>query len=283
MTIRYEPQTPVTVTLARRWLGQNAENNRKPRPSKIAQYARDMHNGRWQDTGDAIRFDVKDRMIDGQNRAHAVIDALEMPCTPDCTHPAGEPPAVIYLNVMYGVEPDAIFVMDTGAARTLGNALQFNGVRHANNVGTVIRWAMMWDKGQLTATGPSPTHAEMMMRYRQDPDRFDTAAVRGRDVQMAGLGPGGPFSVAFYLFHRIDAEQTHAFFDRLVSGTELFKNHPVLTLRNRLTRDKLKLSRQHVLALSIRGWNAYREDRTLATIYATTAAKLTNENFPRPR
>jgi|KBSSwiStaDraftv2_1062776.scaffolds.fasta_scaffold612792_2 hypothetical protein len=285
MTIRYEPQTPVTITMARKWLSRNAENNRRPRFAKIAQYTRDMHNGRWRDTGDAIRFDTQGRMIDGQNRCHAVIEALEYACTPDCTHPADKPPTVIHLNVAYDVEPDAILVMDTGAARTFSNALSFDGVRNPNNVGAVIRWVMMWDKGRFTGTGGrgAPTHAEMMARYAQDRDRFDTAAACGRDVQLIGLGAAGPFSVAFYLFHRIDGEQTHAFFDRLVSGTEMTKNHPILTLRNRLIRDRLKLTRPHILALTIRGWNAYREDRLLPNIVAVGAAKLTNQNMPRPR
>jgi len=35
--------------------------------------------------------------------------------------------------------------------------------------------------------------------------------------------------------------------------------------------------------MTIRAWNAYREGRTLNTIYATAAPKLTNENFPVPR
>jgi hypothetical protein len=282
MTIRHEPQTLVTPTLARKWLGQNAENNRKPRPSRITQYARDMHNGRWQDTGESIKFDTTGRLVDGQNRLHAVIEASEMKCSTACAHGPDGPP-VMFLNVTYEVEPEAIFVMDTGAARTFGNALQFTGVHHTNNVAAVVRWAMLWDRGQLTATGEGPTHAEMMEHYHADPDRFDTAAARGRDMLRAGLGAPGPFSVAFYLFHRIDAGQAHTFFDRLITGENVSKGHPALTLRNRLIRDKGRLSRQMILALCIRGWNAFREDRLLPNIVAVNASKLTNQNFPRPR
>lgn len=282
MTIRYEPHTLVTPAVARKWLAQNAENNRKPRGIRITQYARDMHNGKWQDTGESIKFDTTGRLVDGQNRLHAVIEASEMKCSDRCIH-GPDAPALVYLNVIYDVEPEAIFVMDTGAARTFGNALQFTGVHHTNNVAAVVRWSMLWDRGQLTAAGDGPTHAEMMARYHADADRFGTAAARGRDMLRAGLGAPGPFSVAFYLFHRIDADQAHTFFDRLITGENVAKGHPALTLRNRLIRDKGRLSRQMILALCIRGWNAFREDRLLPSIVAVNAAKLTNQNFPRPR
>jgi hypothetical protein len=283
MTIRYEPNTLVTPTLARKWLGQNAENNRKPKTARIPQYARDMHNGNWRATGETIKFDPSGVLLDGQNRLYAAIEASEMKCTGACMHgPDGPPP--VRLDVMYDVPPEAMEVMDTGSSRTFGDVLRITHARNNNQVAAVVRWTILWDLGRHTGGGnPSPTHAEMMVRYRADSDRYDTAGARGRDVMLQGLAPSAAVSTAFYLFHRIHADQAHAFYDKFVSGAEMSDLHPVLTLRKRLIRDKGRLTRQEILAMTIRAWNAFREERTLASIYATTAPKLTNENFPVPR
>ena len=61
----------VTPDMAKRWLSKNT-GNRPVKKAKVAQYARDMTEGRWEITGEAVKFAQSGRLIDGQNRLHAV-------------------------------------------------------------------------------------------------------------------------------------------------------------------------------------------------------------------
>lgn len=54
----------ITPSVAQAWLSMNA-NNRKRQPRFVRQYARDMKDGGWRLTGDSIKFDVNNRLIDG--------------------------------------------------------------------------------------------------------------------------------------------------------------------------------------------------------------------------
>jgi hypothetical protein len=64
----------VTPELAKQWLEANTHNRPLSEELVIA-YMVDMLDGRWQYNGDAIRFDHTGRLIDGQHRLHACIEA----------------------------------------------------------------------------------------------------------------------------------------------------------------------------------------------------------------
>ncbi|MEV1295166.1 hypothetical protein [Pseudonocardia sp. NPDC049635] len=123
----------VDPELAKEWLGQNIRN-RPVKWRKVDQYARDIAAGRWQLTGDAIRFDTTGKLIDGQNRLHAVIQAD----TP------------IRTFVMWNLDPDAQDAMDSGAARTAGDVLTMTGVPNGQAVAAAARIAMALEVGNKT-------------------------------------------------------------------------------------------------------------------------------------
>jgi len=58
----------VTPDQASAWLATNATNNRKISTTIVNQYARDMIAGRWEITGEAIKFDTTGRLIDAALR-----------------------------------------------------------------------------------------------------------------------------------------------------------------------------------------------------------------------
>lgn len=64
----------VTPTLATAWLDMN-ENNRPINWTYVAQLARDMKAGRFACTHQGIAFDTEGRLIDGQHRLWAILDA----------------------------------------------------------------------------------------------------------------------------------------------------------------------------------------------------------------
>jgi hypothetical protein len=267
---RYET-VRVTPQQAKQWLGKNADNNRLPKESKIPMYARDMQAGDWQqDTGETIKFDVEGQLIDGQNRLRAVIMA-------------GVP---ITFDVAYDVPNKAMQVVDTGAGRNAADVLRIAGVTERMRGSGVVRWVLMWDAKQFMGKGGTfnPTTTEVIHRYMGDPDGFDSAIGRASDCQRHGLGMGAPAGVAHYLFAQIDSEQTHQFFDQYVSGANLPNRSAVLALRNRIARSKLdRTTRSEQLALFVRAWNAFRDEKPIDRLQLVKSGDLTNLNFPQPK
>lgn len=270
MTIRYE-RVQVTPQMARKWLGQNAENNRRPKTGKIPQYARDMQSGSWHLTGETIKFDPKGVLIDGQNRLHAV-DLADV---------------TVEFDVAYDVPRDAMKVIDTGSSRTFSDVLHISGSPNRMNVASVVRWAILWDAGVRTGRGGgiNPTHSEMMTRYESDHGAFDAAGARGHDCSRLGLGTSSAMGTGFYLLSRVDKVAAHDFFDQYVSGANLAENAPALKLRNRMLRLKVdRITRPEQLCLLIRAWNLARKDTPVkGNLLITRDGKLTNAGFPVPR
>lgn len=268
--MRFERKT-VTPRMAKAWLKKNIETNRNPKKGKIPMYARDMATGKWQeDTGETIKFDETGRLIDGQNRLHAVVLA-DVPVT---------------FDVAFDVPIAAMPVLDTGSSRTSADSLKIMGAgsRDSPAASSITRWAIMWDNEDFMGVGTyKPTPAEIGERYLTEEGAFDAAVGRSKDCQRRGLGNGSAAGLACYLFSAIDIEQTHSFFDQYISGADLPHRSAVLALRNRIARARVdRTSRPEQLALFVRAWNNFREDAPMDRIILKRG-DLTNLNFPMPR
>jgi hypothetical protein len=259
----------VTPEQANEWLRSNAEDNRHQRIKKIESFARDMKAGKWQITGDTIKITPEGILIDGQHRLKAVVLA-------------GVP---VYMVVAFDVPHSAMAVVDTGTARTFADNLRGIEIPHRNETAAIVRRIAVWDQGnRMGKGGQNPTHAELLDRFNAEPEPYVTAAARGVDTSRAKVAAAASAGTAFYLFARIDPEWSHRYFDGLISGANLGRNHPILTVRNRLMRTGRdeKLIPVEQLAVLIRAWNAFRGDRTLEKIQVTRKGDLTNRNFPLP-
>ncbi len=61
--------------MAAEYLLKNLDRNRRPKKSAIATYVEDIRCRRWRLTHECVAFDERDRLIDGQNRLAAIIEA----------------------------------------------------------------------------------------------------------------------------------------------------------------------------------------------------------------
>jgi hypothetical protein len=268
-------QVEMNLALAKKLLGQNAENNRNIRPGKVDQYVRDMLAGHWPITGETIKVNTEGVLMDGQHRLTAVIEAARI-----------SPGIEVPMLIAYNVDPSVMPVLDTGVPRGLHDLVGIaHSAKQSHLVAAVVRRILQWEQGNyLGASGRAggvPTHTECLIRLEKDVEGFVAAAARGRDIQQSRLAPGAPSGTAFYLFRQIDAEKAHTFFDHLISGENL--SGSILTLRNRLIRaDRLRA--HEYVALYVRTWNAWREGRVLGQVPVNgNSGKLTNQNFPLPK
>ena len=104
----------ITPDMAREWLELNMKNNRPVLKATVHSYARQMRNGTWSLTHQGIAFDEDGKLVDGQHRLSAIIEA-NIP---------------VQMNVTRGVErkPGEIFTIDMGRKRTYQNAVSMGGI-----------------------------------------------------------------------------------------------------------------------------------------------------------
>lgn len=287
----------VTDSIAKFWLEHNAHNNRGPKPRKIKQYAHDMLTGNWlPETGDNIKItsdpwvDPEDgehrtdeRMIDGGQRMRAVRLAAET-----------KPDVEVEMTFAFGVPYEAIYVTDTGSARTFADGLGFKERPNRNSLGAIVRRVWMWDQGNFVGMGGSntpfidPTMKDLHDLEEQDIPGFNAATSRGLDVRGRRIGNPTAAGTAFYVLNRIDPNDANAFFDQLISGANVPGESPILALRDRLiaahqTNNRARtLTTVQQLYLILRAWNAFRKDETMTRSALILPPKLVNARFIKP-
>lgn len=262
----------ITPQMAADLLKHNAAGQRPVRASRVEQYARDMHNGKWMLTGETIKLDPEGALLDGQHRLAAIVES-------GCTIP---------LLIAYGVPHEAMAVMDSGVARTFADALHMGGAQNRILLAAIVRRVLAWERGARIPNGKIVlSHSELGDRFRLDPYGFDAATRRANDVRNAGVGHGMPAGTAYYLFAQIDEAQAKSFADQFVGGAGLPARSPILALRARMLRRSIdRLSSHEQLALIIRAWNLFRADTPvdkLALPKSVNGMKLTEANFPVPK
>ncbi|MDH2424814.1 hypothetical protein [Sphaerisporangium sp. TRM90804] len=254
----------VTPDTAHEWLYRN-NGNRSLRGEVVDKIGRDLKNGRFMENGDAVRFSADGNLLDGQHRLHAMVKSA----TP------------AWLLVVSNLPATARDTVDDGTKRTMADRFQFHGEASATTLAATVRKALLWELslkpqiGRFTASTP-----EAFAFLAENPDLRDAARAADH-YRKAKLLPASTIGLTWWLFNRINPAQCTEFFDRLGDGAMLPKGHAVLTLRNRLADINAqpgRLHEKHVLAMTIKAWNYYRDGRDLMTLRFAE-----HEKFPQPK
>lgn len=259
----FEQVTPAT---AARWLNDNV-HNRHLAPIRATNTAEDMSEGRWQQTGDTIKFDIYGHLLDGQHRLKSLLDSG----------------TTQLLLVVRGLQPSAQQVMDSGARRTAGDALSLlefvPNLQNGKNTAAMVRRVIEWQAGRRTRNqriGKNVVTTAAVVEFVQ----ANEAKCR-ETVELAMSFSSVPISVAvrgllLWVLTDIDREAALEFFARLNDGAGLEQGNPILTLRNRLMDARVniptkgRLQETTILDMSIRAWNAWREGRPLLRLATNT-------------
>ena len=127
-------QIRLTPELAREWLETMPEYQRSASAVVVAEYAKDMADGRWvEGTGDAIRFNKQGQMIDGQHRCLAVIESG----------------ISINVTIIEGLDDEVYLVLDKGRKRTAADAI---GGKNANVRAAIAKALIALNNGTPVAS-----------------------------------------------------------------------------------------------------------------------------------
>lgn len=179
--------------------------NRPRKTAKIVQYATDMMNGKWLLTGETIAFGSDGFLKDGQNRLAACVRAN----TPFKTH------------VMFGIDPMAFAVMDTGANRSHSDVLSIMGVPNAHKVTATLKLHLAWRVGKTNTGQMKVTNDELRSFYVNQVDEEPMQrAVRMSDLVWKMTGYPASHVGALYYQAYINGKENEVveFLEALRSG-----------------------------------------------------------------
>lgn len=245
----------VSPARAKAWLEMN-ENNRPLRGRRVTAYARDMAQGKWTMTGEAIKFDSEGFLLDGQHRLNAVIQSG----------------VTVDMLVVFGLQKESQKNMDTNARRTPADALALNGWKHGAILGAMARLGVSEpDCGFTDERTVDPTQAEVLEFVLTHEDTVHRAAdLASRYAKLIPSIPSAMGIVAMRTLE-VDREQTVVWFESIANMATEGLGDPRAALLRRLAtsrRNKEKWTQYEHVSLLSRCWNDWRGGRKIEK-YAT--------------
>ncbi len=252
----------ITPSVARRYMAHNTNNYRKINMHKVGIYARDMMNGNWQENGEAIKFNNKGELVDGQHRLEAIIKS-------DCA---------IKSLVITGVD-NSVTIYDSGKNRSMREIALAEGIPARLAEGTFTGAAAIIIMGdprgyKAGSSKQYPSRKEIMEFLHEHQHLWDnvyyvTRSFKGTEHGNLITRKAVIYAATYYLLALgYDMELMRTFFTIVGNGFPVsgYENTPAIVLRNMLIN-----------------WSQKNEDR-VKYFHATVSAFLDFLNFtPRTK
>lgn len=206
----------VDVPTAKRLLTMVEESlQRKLNIDTVNKYKRDILNGDWHNNGCVMRVSNTGKLIDGQHRCHAVVEAQKpIPCM-----------VILITNI----SEDAIHKIDRGKSRTTKDVFKLKGYRGSSSkAGEVARC-------KIKLMGRNPTDDEVI-KFTQDRPEYLWAS----KIPYRKRITTAPVRLALAEMYTRDSERAESFTKKLITGVGLQEGDPELVLRNSLINGELK-------------------------------------------
>ncbi len=257
----------VTPELAVDWLKRNT-GNRPLKAKKIEGYASTIRGGGWKLTGEAIKFSSTGKLIDGQNRLHAVIAAKKP----------------IQCVVMTDLGDDIFDVIDTGSPRSKADSvfLKFQlPTAKAGLLSSAASLAFQYANGRPSFK-TSVSNAEVINYIENSPDLLDAVNYVYDNTPHENPIAKSVAAAFFFFAHRLDRELAEQFIARFMVGAVNGANDNLLYLRNicfnaRAARRPLHAS--DIFGRLVIVWNSERRGKPIK--HPTNIRLRSEESYPK--
>lgn len=244
----------VTPDMARRWLRDFNDGNRRVQPTQVDAIARDIKSGRWMVNAQPICFTAdpfgpdarrgNTRLLNGQHRLYGVIEAN----------------TAIEVPVATGIADAAFATYDTHARRSVFSSGGPQADLRVLAGAARFQWRV--DQGLRPNDRAVPSASEIKDTLERHPGLAEWFP-ESRKRQVAEFGSSGVMTFALYHLRQIDRPLAEEFFRDLFTGENLTRDNPVLALRERIRRTRniegeQRGSRREVLTLLLQAWEAFR-------------------------
>ncbi len=248
----------ITPEMARKFLEMNT-SNRSAKAKSIKFLADQMTQGKWKFTGDSIKISSTGRLLDGQHRLMALINANKT-----------------FDFVVINDLPDDVFdVIDTGKSRSSGDILSANSFVNSTNLAATIKFILNFKNGSFADAASRPkssvtTNQDVLKFAKKHKDVEEIVSHCNSNVyRKFRYAPVSMISGLYCIFSERSVEDAEEFFDKYSTGVELQATSPIYVLREKLLREstlKRKAPKRDMIAWFIMAWNAYRQDSPLKQI-----------------
>jgi len=264
--------TVITPGWAKVLLERVPDHQRRLNERHVKMLAKDMTEGRWRLTGDAIRIDANGNLIDGQHRLLA------------CVH-SGVPLKTVLID---GVDPSDFAVIDQGRRRFARDL--YKG-KNANKMETLARLIMasaetgfsasLFDTWNQTAQFRPADVIDFMENHADALNFVINLSERVRSI----FRSQSVYMLILLDMMAYDAEKATEFTERLATGENLKRGDPILALRelliksfNATPREPRYLRRSDMACALIKAWNAFASGKQLHRI---RLLRRPDDDFPQ--
>lgn len=252
----------ITPALAQKYLDLMGRN-RKKRGRLKQRFIDSIKAGHWKLTGEAIKFNTRGELIDGQHRLEAIIEANK----------------AIDILVCRNVPPEAFMELDTGGTRTPGDLLTVAGHDYTNGVASAIRNLTSIYEIEANQTKPSSlarkrVEPTVLLEYADEHGAALVTAVRTTMTKQARTvcGPPALFAALYYIFAEHNKKGADQFFLALIDGIgfERGRADPVYQLHRLLLQFKQEKHKRrpafYKAAITVKAWNAFQKREPIASL-----------------
>jgi hypothetical protein len=235
----------VTAELATWFLEFSKEkfNNRNTNQDRVRQYGEDMAAGRWKHNGETLKFNEEGVLVDGYTRCAAAF-AYD---------------ATFVTDIRTCVPEDAVSTIDTGRARSLGNALAMAGMAEKAPAALAqgINWLYRYCTGTVGERWRRISHGDSMEFLKQHPGLHESVSATSQ-VRNKNLASPGVLVAAHYICHVACPKKAPEFFECLGTGVGLTQLSPIRHLREKLlSRTERRARAEEQLAWILHAWNKH--------------------------
>ena len=263
----------VTIAMAYDMLNRTAIQNRDITQATVHKYARKILDNRWQVTGETLKFDKDDNLLDGQHRLWGFIET-------------GLPSAVFLC--MSNIPPDSQPFMDGQKVRTPANTLEMRGHINARTVSATVKMLNEYENGLMPGSNQwrvALDNEQTLLYTRANTDvETSVEAVLG-SPGLKALGKPATVSFAHTVTHRLNPTIAEDFWKRVADADYDGPRDPVMRIREKLIVARSQPHHVHsataVAAYIFKAWNAAVRGRQIGNInWVQRGDKM--EKFPVP-
>lgn len=268
----------ITPEKAKTWLCTSGKN-RKVSQSHVRMLMREMLAGRWCLNGQAITFNQRGQLIDGQHRLHAVVGS-------GCS---------IQSLVTFGIhDPMAWETIDTNQRkRTSTVILEADGYKNTKYLAAAARRLLHWEatsnKADFSFTNEAWKNMPQgnLLKYARanDQEIQDMINRIKNCLPFKRCKAGSAFLAVLVILNRVDEVATYLFVDGIKTGANLPENSSIALLRDRLITPPERRGmgwELEIMALTIKAWNYFTAGKNLKMLRWRQDGPAA-ERFPIPR
>jgi hypothetical protein len=251
----------ITPKKAEEYLKANTRN-RRVRERTVDFYAEQMKNGEWMLNGDSIAFDEEGTLLNGQHRLMACARA-----------------GVNFQTIVVrGAHPDSFKTYDQNSVRTAGDIIGMEDFKYANRKAAAAKLLVCLEeleksKGNIERPrlGTKRSHGHLLeVVIDHDELLHEGCLWMTRDDAKAYCRPGATFVGVYTYLAKKNRTRADEFFQLLVSGENITRNHPVNRLRALLVSSmndpNKKRKKTWLIAVILKAWNAFMRDQDVKNL-----------------